>query len=50
MRGIGHIYTTCILETRTYMLVMRSLGDKVFPIVGYLPVRGVKRHRIIGTK
>ena len=35
MRGIGHICTTCILESQTYVLVMRSLGDHVFPIVGY---------------
>ena len=35
MRGIGHICTTCILETQTYVLVMRSLGDQVFPIVSY---------------
>ena len=50
MRGIGHICTTCILETRTYVLVMRSLGNQAFLIVGYLPVRGVKRHMIIGVK
>jgi hypothetical protein len=28
-------HTPCILETQTYVLVMRSLGDHVFPIVGY---------------
>jgi hypothetical protein len=35
MKGIGHICTTFRLETQTYVLVMRSLGDQVFPTVGY---------------
>jgi hypothetical protein len=35
MRGIGHICTTCILETRIYVRVMRSLGNQVFFIVGF---------------
>jgi hypothetical protein len=29
MRGIGHICTTCILETQTYVLIMRSLHSGV---------------------
>jgi hypothetical protein len=29
MRGIGHICTTCILESQTYVLIMRSLHSGV---------------------
>jgi hypothetical protein len=35
MKRIGHICTTFRLETQTYVLVMRSLGDQVLPTVGY---------------
>ena len=47
MRGIGHICTTCILETRTYVLVMLSLGNQAFLIVGVLTSKsGKETHRV----
>jgi hypothetical protein len=38
MKGIGHICTTFRLETQTYVLVMRSLGDQASRVTDLPPV------------